>query len=91
MVYTSTTHSKTHQSVRDPNMNRLFGVSSNKTPKPSIADAINSTDERIDGIQVKVKKLDGELGKYRDQMKKMRDGPGKVSVACSCTSKGGRP
>lgn len=30
------------------------------------------------GEQVKVKKLDGELARYRDQMKKMRPGPGKV-------------
>lgn len=29
-------------------------------------------------MQVKVKKLDGELARYRDQMKKMRPGPGKV-------------
>jgi len=59
-------------------MNRLFGASSSSKPKPSLNDAIASTDGRIDGIQVKVKKLDGELARYRDQMKKMRPGPGKV-------------
>lgn len=58
-------------------MNRLFGSSSSK-PKPSLTDAIASTDLRIDSIEVKVRKLDAELTKYRDQMRKMRDGPGKV-------------
>lgn len=62
-------------------MNRLFGASSSSKPKPSLQDAISSTDTRIDGIQVKVKKLDGELTRYRDQMKKMRDGPGKVGCS----------
>ncbi|BGP03968.1 Vacuolar protein-sorting-associated protein 60 [Rhodotorula toruloides] len=60
-------------------MNRLFGSSSSK-PKPSLADAIASTDLRIDSIEVKVRKLDAELTKYRDQMRKMRDGPGKNAV-----------
>jgi hypothetical protein len=58
-------------------MNRIFGTSK-ATPKPSLTDAITSTDTRIDSIEVKVRKLDAELARYRDQMKKMRDGPGKV-------------
>ena len=33
-------------------MNRLFGASSSSKPKPSLNDAIASTDGRIDGIQV---------------------------------------
>ncbi|ORY91793.1 Snf7 family [Leucosporidium creatinivorum] len=60
-------------------MNRLFGASSSK-PKPSLSDAIASTDVRIDSIEVKIRKLDAELTKFRDQMKKMRDGPGKSAV-----------
>ena len=35
-------------------------------------------DLRVDGIEVKVRKLDAELTRYREQMKKMRDGPAKV-------------
>lgn len=62
-------------------MNRLFGASSsNGKPKPSLQDAISSTDTRIDGIMVKVKKLDGELARYRDQMKRMKEGQGKQAV-----------
>lgn len=61
-------------------MNRLFGAASSSKPKPSLTDAISSTDARIDSVQVKLKKLDGELGRYRDQMKRMKDGPGKAAV-----------
>jgi hypothetical protein len=60
-------------------MNRLFGASTSK-PKPSLSDAIASTDVRIDSIEVKVRKLDAELTKYRDQMRRMKDGPGKVRL-----------
>ncbi|KZT62318.1 charged multivesicular body protein 5 [Calocera cornea HHB12733] len=60
-------------------MNRIFG-SSAKKPKPSLQDAINSTDARIGTIEVKIHKLDTELARYKDQMGKMRDGPGKRSV-----------
>lgn len=60
-------------------MNRLFGASSSK-PKPSLTDAIASTDLRIDSIEVKIRKLDAELTKYRDQMRRMKGGPGKVST-----------
>ncbi|KAI7867403.1 Snf7 family [Spinellus fusiger] len=60
-------------------MNRLFGTSK-KTPKPTLVDAISSTDGRADAVEVKVKKLDAELTRYRDQMKKMRDGPAKSAV-----------
>lgn len=59
-------------------MNRLFG-SKTANAKPSLQSAIVSTEQRADGVEVKVRKLDAELGRYRDQMKKMRDGPGKVS------------
>ncbi|RIB18162.1 Snf7 family [Gigaspora rosea] len=60
-------------------MNRLFGTSK-KTPKPSLNDAITATDGRVAAVEVKIKKLDGELAKYKDQMKKMREGPGKNAV-----------
>ncbi|KAJ1728322.1 Vacuolar protein-sorting-associated protein 60 [Coemansia biformis] len=61
-------------------MNRIFGVGKNKAPKPSLNDAIASTDARAGAVEVKIKKLDGELARYRDQMQKMRDGPGKNAV-----------
>ncbi|CAO0801812.1 unnamed protein product [Mucor circinelloides] len=60
-------------------MNRLFG-SGKKIPKPTLNDAISNTDVRVDAVEVKVKKLDAELTRYRDQLKKMRDGPAKKTV-----------
>ncbi|KIJ56768.1 hypothetical protein M422DRAFT_72912 [Sphaerobolus stellatus SS14] len=60
-------------------MNRLFGSSAPK-PKPTLTDAISSIDTRAQSIEVKVRKLDAELGRYKDQMSKMRPGPGKNAV-----------
>lgn len=60
-------------------MHRLLGFSQNK-PKPDLQTAINSVDSRADATQVKISRLDAELTRYRDQMKKMRDGPGKTAV-----------
>jgi len=40
------------------------------------------TDSRSATIEVKIKKLDGELVRYKEQMSKLRNGPGKVGV-CS--------
>ena len=60
-------------------MQRLFGFSQSK-PKPDLQQAISSTDARAEATQGKISRLDAELGRYRDQMKKMRDGPGKSAV-----------
>jgi hypothetical protein len=40
------------------------------------------TDSRMASIEVKVKKLDGELARYKEQMSKLRNGPGKVRFRC---------
>ncbi|KAI8098607.1 Snf7 family [Halteromyces radiatus] len=60
-------------------MNRIFGTTK-KAPKPTLNDAISSADVRADAVEVKIRKLDAELTRYRDQMKKMREGPAKKSV-----------
>ncbi|KAH8113448.1 vacuolar protein sorting-associated protein 60 [Phellopilus nigrolimitatus] len=61
-------------------MNRIFGSSSSKKPKPSLQDAITSTDTRMQSVEIKVKKLDAELGRYKEQMSKLRNGPGKSAI-----------
>ncbi|MBW0471389.1 hypothetical protein O181_011104 [Austropuccinia psidii MF-1] len=61
-------------------MNRLFGSSAPKAPKPTLNDAIQSTESRIESIDVKVRKLDAELVRYKDSMKKLKDGPGKAAM-----------
>jgi len=74
-------------------MNRLFGNSASKKPKPNLQDAINAvslhlqptihtlhtqqqTDVRISSIEIKIRKLDGELLSYKDQLSKLRSNSG---------------
>ncbi|KAL3985394.1 Charged multivesicular body protein 5 [Acanthocheilonema viteae] len=58
-------------------MRRIFGTSGKKEPQPTLTDAIANIDSRTESIEKKIARLDGELVKYKDQMKKMREGPGK--------------
>ena len=60
-------------------MNRLFGTK-NKTPAPNLNDCVANLDSRADSIDKKIAKLDGDLAKLKNQMKTMRDGPGKNQV-----------
>jgi len=61
-------------------MNRLFGSTAAKAKKPTLDDALAGNETRIDGLEVKIRKLDAELGRHRDQLKRLRDGPGKQAV-----------
>uniref|UniRef100_A0A0N5AP19 Charged multivesicular body protein 5 n=1 Tax=Syphacia muris TaxID=451379 RepID=A0A0N5AP19_9BILA len=61
-------------------MRRIFGTSGKKEPPPSLSDAIANIDSRGESIEKKIAKLDAELVKYKDEMKKMREGPGKNQV-----------
>ena len=61
-------------------MNRLFGKAKPKEPPPNINDCIAGVDSRAESIDKKVQRLEQELVKYKDQMKKMRDGPAKNAV-----------
>ncbi|KAI0265794.1 vacuolar protein sorting-associated protein 60 [Gloeopeniophorella convolvens] len=38
------------------------------------------TDARSGAIEVKIKKLDGELARYKEQMSRLRNGPGKEAI-----------
>lgn len=58
-------------------MRRMFGSSGKKEPPPNLGDAIANVDSRGESIDKKIARLDAELVKYKDQMKKMREGPGK--------------
>ncbi|KAG9101700.1 hypothetical protein FS749_004509 [Ceratobasidium sp. UAMH 11750] len=60
-------------------MNRIFGTT-NKKPKATLQDAIASTDNRVASIEVKVRKLDGELSRYKEQMARMKNGAGKNAI-----------
>jgi len=61
-------------------MNRLFGTSKPPAPKPTLNDATASMEKRGDTIDTKISKIDKELARYTEQMKKMKPGPAKQSV-----------
>lgn len=61
-------------------MNRILGGSKKKAPPPNMTDVIAGVDSRGESVEKKIAKLDLELKKYRDQMKKMRDGPSKNMI-----------
>lgn len=61
-------------------MNRLFGTAKPKAPAPGLTDVIASTDSRAESVEKKISKLDVELRKYSEQLKKMKDGPAKNMV-----------
>ncbi|KAI8052286.1 Snf7-domain-containing protein [Syncephalis plumigaleata] len=60
-------------------MHRFFGTS-NKVPPPTLDGAIASADGRVEGIEVKIRKLDAELARYKEQLGKLREGPSKNAV-----------
>jgi len=60
-------------------MNRLFG-SKPKTPKPTLNDAIGGIESRVASLDVRIAKLNGELGAYQQKMANMREGAGKNAI-----------
>lgn len=61
-------------------MQRFFGSGKPKAPPPTLTDVIANTEGRAESVDKKIAKLDVELKKLKDQMAKMRDGPGKNMV-----------
>jgi len=61
-------------------MNRIFGSGKPKAPPPNLTDCIGTVDSRGESIQKKITMLDKELLKYKEQMKKMREGASKNMV-----------
>lgn len=60
-------------------MNRIFGKK-DKTPAPTLGDAVERLDGRVSTLDKKIEMLDKELLKYKQQMQKMRPGPSKNMV-----------
>nr|GMC96095.1 charged multivesicular body protein 5 [Ipomoea batatas] len=61
-------------------MKRVFGVKKDKEPPPSIQDASDRINKRGDTVDDKIKKLDAELARYKEQIKKTRPGPAQEAV-----------
>ncbi|XP_042485745.1 vacuolar protein sorting-associated protein 60.2-like [Macadamia integrifolia] len=61
-------------------MKKIFGVKKDKEPPPSIQDASDKINKRGETVDEKVKRLDAELTRYREQIKKTRPGPAQEAV-----------
>ncbi|KAF5200726.1 Charged multivesicular body protein 5-like [Thalictrum thalictroides] len=71
-------------------MRRVFGVKKDKEPPPSINDATDRSglyqlvpvdiNKRGETVDEKIKRLDTELSKYKEQLKKTRPGPAQEAV-----------
>ncbi|KAM0977108.1 hypothetical protein FF1_019996 [Malus domestica] len=62
-------------------MKRVFGVKKDKEPPPpSVGDASDRINKRGETVDEKIKKLDIELNRYKEQIKKTRPGPAQEAV-----------
>ncbi|CAM6095154.1 unnamed protein product [Calypogeia fissa] len=61
-------------------MRRVFGVKKEAPPTLSVEEATERINKRGDNIDEKIKKLDVELVKYREQIKRTRPGPAQEAV-----------
>ncbi|KAL0716972.1 hypothetical protein Bca4012_066294 [Brassica carinata] len=61
-------------------MRRVFGAKKNTEPPPSIQDASDRINKRGESVEDKIKKLDVELCKYREQIQKTRPGPAQQAL-----------
>ncbi|KAG5239525.1 hypothetical protein OIU77_012911 [Salix suchowensis] len=61
-------------------MKRVFGVKKDKEPPPTIQDSSERINKRGDTVDEKIKKLDAELARYKEQIKNTRPGPAQVAV-----------
>ncbi|CAI7766984.1 unnamed protein product [Closterium sp. NIES-54] len=61
-------------------MNRIFGVKKEKTPAPSLTEASERINARGDSLDEKIRKLEAELVRYRDQIKRTRPGPAQEAL-----------
>lgn len=61
-------------------MKRVFGAKKNKEPPPTVQDATDRINKRGETVDEKIKRLDAELARYREQLKKTRPGPAQEAV-----------
>ncbi|KAJ3683262.1 hypothetical protein LUZ60_013489 [Juncus effusus] len=61
-------------------MKTIFGAKKKKDPPPTIQDATDRIGKRGDTVDEKIKKLDAELARYKEQIKKTRPGPAQEAV-----------
>ncbi|XP_060212542.1 vacuolar protein sorting-associated protein 60.1-like [Lycium barbarum] len=61
-------------------MKRVFGIKKETQPAPSVQDASDRINKRGESVEEKINKLDVELTRYKEQLKKTRPGPAQEAV-----------
>nr|XP_034594472.1 vacuolar protein sorting-associated protein 60.1-like [Setaria viridis] len=61
-------------------MKKIFGAKKDKGPPPSIQDATERINKRGETVDEKIKKLDEELARYKEQIRKTRPGPSQEAI-----------
>ncbi|KAI4382650.1 hypothetical protein MLD38_008587 [Melastoma candidum] len=61
-------------------MLRAFGVKDREKALPSLRDASDRISRRSDMVDEKIKRLDSELSKHREQIRRMRPGPAREAT-----------
>uniref|UniRef100_A0A804KVD6 Charged multivesicular body protein 5 n=2 Tax=Musa acuminata subsp. malaccensis TaxID=214687 RepID=A0A804KVD6_MUSAM len=61
-------------------MKRVFGAKKNKEPPPTIQDATDKVSQVGVTVDEKIKKLDAELARYKEQINKTRPDPAQEAV-----------
>lgn len=61
-------------------MRRVFGAKKNQEPPPTVQDATDRISKRGETVDEKVKKLDSELARYKEQIKRSRPGPAQEAL-----------
>ncbi|KAH9769182.1 vacuolar protein sorting-associated protein 60.2 [Citrus sinensis] len=61
-------------------MKRVFGAKKDKEPPPSVQDASDRINKRGENVDQKIRSLDAELSRYKEQIKKMRPGPAQEAI-----------
>lgn len=61
-------------------MRRVFGVKKEKAPAPTLEESNERLNKRGESVDSKVAKLDAELLKYKEQIKRTRPGPAQDAI-----------
>ncbi|XP_076955453.1 vacuolar protein sorting-associated protein 60.2-like isoform X2 [Bidens hawaiensis] len=61
-------------------MKKVFGIKKDKAPAPTLNEASDRINKRGESVDEKIKRLDGELAKYKEQIKRTRPGPAQEAV-----------
>ncbi|EMS59006.1 Charged multivesicular body protein 5 [Triticum urartu] len=61
-------------------MKKIFGAKKSRDPPPTIQDATNQINKRGESVDEKIKKLDEELARYKEQIRKARPGPSQEAI-----------